>query len=74
MSPGVAVRRPREMVEVLRFLRSPVCQMQLRKDIVAFLVFWFGLQLQDSHLYQSGCLFVVPDSPLPVVRFGEEVY
>ena len=36
MSPGVAARQPRELVEILRFQWSPVRQMNLRRKVVAF--------------------------------------
>ena len=35
MSPGVAARQPRELMEVLVIQLSPVCHMHLRSEDVA---------------------------------------
>ena len=37
MSPGVAARQPRELVEALVFRLSPVCHTQLRSEDGRFL-------------------------------------
>ena len=42
MSSRVAVGQPWELVEVLIFELSPVCDMQLRSEDLAFVVQFFG--------------------------------